>query len=50
MNLVDTLQREILELHKLLKSKENLIYVLKQQNLDLYLKLQKYSRKKKLKI
>lgn len=46
---LESLQKEIKDLHLLLKAKENAIFVLKQQNLDLFVQLQKFKRKRKLK-
>lgn len=48
--LINELRLQIRHLTDMLKVKDNTINVLKMQNLDLYLKVEKYKRKKKLKI
>lgn len=48
--LINDLRAQVQHLTDLLKVKENAITVLKMQNLDLYLKVEKYKRKKKLKL
>ena len=48
--LINELRLQIQHLTDMLKVKDNTINVLKMQNLDLYLKVEKYKRKKKLKI
>lgn len=48
--LINELRSQIQHLTDMLKVKDNAIHVLKMQNLDLYLKVEKYKRKKRLKL
>ena len=48
--LINDLRSQVQHLTYLLKVKESYINTLKMQNLDLYLKVEKFKRKKKLKL
>ena len=48
--LINELRLQVQHLTDMLKVKDNTIYVLKMQNLDLHLKVEKFKRKKKLKL